>query len=53
MLLHEFLEGYGENSPDYTTYEFFELMALLGLVLFMYEWYRILRNSKRKQKECK
>jgi len=53
MLLHEFLEGLEENAPDSTTYEFFELMALLGLVLFMYEWYRILRNSKRKQKECR
>jgi len=53
MLLHEFLEGLEENAPDYTTYEFFELIALLGLVLFMYEWYRILRNSKRKQKECR
>ena len=51
MLLHEFLEGFGENEPDTTSYEFFELMALLGLVLFMFEWYKILRNSKRKQKE--
>ena len=53
MLLHEFLEGFGEDAPDSTTYEFFELMALIGLVLFMYEWYRILRKSKRKQKECR
>lgn len=53
MLLHEFLEGFGENEPDTTSYEFFELMALIGLVLFMYEWYRILRTSKRKQKECR
>ena len=53
MLLHEFLEGFGEDQPDATSYEFFELMALLGLVLFMYEWYRILRNSKRKQKESR
>jgi len=29
MLLHEFLEGLEENEPDTTTYEFFELMALL------------------------
>ncbi len=53
MLLHEFLEGLEEIAPDTTTYEFFELLALLGLVLFMIEWYRILRNSKRKQKECR
>ncbi len=51
MLLHEFLEGFGENAPDTTTYEFFELIALLGLVLFMCEWYGILRKFKRKQKE--
>ncbi len=49
MLIHEFLEGLGENAPDYTTYEFFELMALLGLVLFMIEWLKILRKLKRKQ----
>ncbi len=50
MLLHEFLEGSGENAPDATTYEFFELMALLGLILFMIEWYKILNKLKRKQK---
>ncbi len=50
MILHEFFEGFGENAPDNTTYEFFELMAFLGLALFMFEWYRILRTSKRKQK---
>ncbi len=49
MLLHEFLEGFGENADD-TTYEFFELMALLGLTLFMFEWNKILKNLKRKQK---
>jgi len=51
MLLHELLEGLEEIEPDATTYEFFELLAVLGLVLFMFEWYRILRNSKRKQKQ--
>lgn len=50
MLLHEFLEGFGENA-DETTYEFFELIALLGLVLFMIEWYKILNKLKRKQKD--
>ena len=49
MLLHEFFEGFGENADD-TTYEFFELMALLGLTLFMLEWHTILKNLKRKQK---
>ncbi len=49
MLLHEFFEGFGENADD-TTYEFFELMALLGLVLFMFEWYNILKKLKRRQK---
>jgi len=49
MLLHEIFEGFGENADD-TTYEFFELVALLGLVLFMFEWYRILRKLKRQQK---
>lgn len=49
MLIHELLEGLGENAPDYTTYEFFEMMALLGLVLFMIEWLKILRKLKKKQ----
>jgi len=49
MLIHEFLEGLGENAIDSTTYKFFELMAFLGLVLFMNEWLKILRKLKRKQ----
>ncbi len=49
MLIHEFLEGFGSNAPDYTTYEFFELMGFLGLVLFMNEWRKILRKLKKKQ----
>ncbi len=49
MLIHEFLEGLGVNAPDYTTYEFFELMGFLGLVLFMNEWRKILRKLKKKQ----
>lgn len=48
MLIHEFLES-GENPIDPTTYKFFELMAFLGLVLFMNEWLKILRNLRRKQ----
>jgi len=49
MILHEFLEGFGEN-PDDTTYEFLELIALLGLALFMGEWHKILKKLHRKQK---
>lgn len=49
MFLHEFFEDFGENADD-TTYEFFELIALLGLVLFMFEWYKILKKLKRRQK---
>ena len=49
MLIHEFLEGLEENEPDYTTYKFFEFMALSGLVLFMFEWHKILKKLKNKQ----
>ncbi|CAG0959300.1 hypothetical protein METP3_00729 [Methanosarcinales archaeon] len=49
MLIHKFLEGFEENVPDDTTFHFFQLMALLGLVLFMLEWYKISKKLKRKQ----
>ena len=49
MILHEFLEGFGE-TPDDTTYELFELIALLGLFLFMCEWHKILNKIKQKAK---
>lgn len=49
MLIHELFEGFGENAPDDTTYEFFEMIGLLGLVLFMIEWLKILRGMKQKQ----
>ncbi len=49
MLIHEFFEGFGENAPDYTTFEFFEMIGLLGLVLFVNEWLKILRELKKKQ----
>ena len=45
MLLHEFGEGFKYDTPDDTTYEFFELMALLGLVLLLLQWYKILKNK--------
>jgi ABC-type transport system involved in cytochrome c biogenesis permease subunit len=50
MLSHEFLEGLEEFTPDSTTYELFELIAFLGLVLFLYEWYKILTNMKKRIK---
>jgi hypothetical protein len=49
MLIHEFFQGLGENAPDYTTYEFFEMIGLLGMVLFVNEWLKILRKLKKKQ----
>ncbi|MFZ3382515.1 MAG: hypothetical protein WA144_01190 [Candidatus Methanoperedens sp.] len=50
MIFHEFLEGLEENAPDNTTYKFFEFIALSGLVLFMMEWYKILKKLQKKQK---
>jgi hypothetical protein len=37
MIVHELFQGLDKIAPDYTTYEMFELIALLGLVLFFYE----------------
>jgi len=48
MLSHEFFEGFGELEPDSTTYELLELIAFSGLVLFLYEWYKILKKIKQK-----
>ncbi len=48
MLAHELLEGLEELAPDATTYELFELIAFSGLVLFFYEWYKILNKLKKK-----
>ncbi len=45
MLLHEFAEGLEKDALDNTTYEFFELIAFLGLVMFLYEWNKILKNK--------
>jgi ABC-type transport system involved in cytochrome c biogenesis permease subunit len=50
MLSHEFFEGLEELTPDSTTYELFELIAFLGLVLFLCEWYKILNNIKKRLK---
>ncbi|NJD51480.1 MAG: hypothetical protein FIB07_01280 [Candidatus Methanoperedens sp.] len=50
MIIHEFLEGLEENAPDYTTYKLFEFIAISGLILFMLEWYKILKKLQKKQK---
>ncbi len=47
MLLHELLEGIEGFAPDATSFEFLELLAVLGLVLFFYEWYKILNKQKK------
>lgn len=48
MLSHEFFEGSEDFAPDSTTYELFELIAFSGLVLFLFEWYKILNKVKKK-----
>ncbi len=47
MLIHEFLEGLEKDAADNTTYEFLELIALSGLVLFLYELHKILKKMKK------
>jgi len=44
MVIHEFTEGLDKDAVDDTTYEFLELIALIGLVLFLYDWGRILKK---------
>lgn len=51
MLIHNFLESLEKNEPDFATYELFELIALLGLVLFLNEWHKILKILKKKNKQ--
>jgi hypothetical protein len=48
MLSHEFLEGLQELAPDSTTYELFELISFSGLVMFLYEWHKLLNKIKKK-----
>jgi hypothetical protein len=48
MLSHELFEGFGDYAPDFTSYEMFELIAFSGLVLFLFEWYKILIKLKKK-----
>jgi hypothetical protein len=45
MLIHNFLESLDKYEPDFASYELFELLALLGLILFLNEWYKILKMS--------
>lgn len=52
MLIHNFLESFDKYEPDFATYELFELLALLGLILFLNEWQKIL-NKLKKNKENK
>jgi hypothetical protein len=47
MLIHELFEGLDGFSLDFTSYEFLELIAFSGLVLFFYEWYKILSKQKK------
>lgn len=47
MIIHEFFEGLEKEAPDFVTYELFELIALSGLVLFLYEWHKILMKVKK------
>lgn len=48
MFVHELFEGLEQIAPDYTTYELFELIGLLGIVLFFNEWNKILKNLNKK-----
>ncbi|MCX9083163.1 MAG: hypothetical protein OIN83_13325 [Candidatus Methanoperedens sp.] len=47
MIIHEFFEGLEKQAPDYATYELLEMVALSGLVLFLYEWHKILLKLKK------
>lgn len=47
MIIHEFFEGLEKEAPDYATYELLELIALFGLVMFLYEWHKILLKLKK------
>lgn len=47
MIIHELFEGLEKEAPDYATYELLEMIALSGLVLFLYEWHKILLKLKK------
>lgn len=48
IVIHELLEGFEKDAPDFVTYEMFELIALSGFVLFLYEWNKIFKKMKEK-----
>ena len=50
MIVHEFFQGLEKDAPDFVTYELFELVAVSGLVLFFYEWHKILNRLKKDNK---
>ncbi|MFA4934399.1 MAG: hypothetical protein WC568_01060 [Candidatus Methanoperedens sp.] len=42
FMMQEFFEGF--NLPDAVVYfEFFNMLAVISLVLFAYEWYHVLK----------
>lgn len=48
FIVHEFFNGI--NLPDAMVYfEFFEMMALISLVLFAYGWYNVLKTCVQKK----
>lgn len=48
FLVHEFLEGI--TLPNAALYfEFFEILALISLVLFAYEWHGVLKACTHKK----
>ncbi len=48
FLIHEFLEGI--TLPNAMLYfEVFEILALITLVLFAYEWYGVLKTCTHKK----
>ena len=51
MVIHELLEGFEKDVPDFVMYEFLELLALTGLALFFYEWNRLLKSIKSVDKK--
>ena len=53
MVIHKYLEIFVTNTPDYVTFELFELIAFSGVVMFLYEWHNILKKLKTGRKEKK
>lgn len=49
FIIHEFLEGLKiPNSMIY--FEFIEMMAIVTLLLFVYNWYKVLKPFAKKKK---